>query len=173
MQVRELDSGDVESILELRRQGLLESPQAFGSSLEEEDSLSPELRRSKCIAYGEDFILGAFDEQGCLVGMAGFRREKRQKSNHLASIWGMYVSPEFRCRGVGKQLLTMLINRARSTHGVEQIMLDVVKEMVPARRLYLGHGFEIDGLFREALREGNRYYDVEHMTLFLNRKPEA
>jgi len=52
-------------------------------------------------------------------------------------------------------------------------MLDVVKEMVPARRLYLGHGFEIDGLFREALREGNRYYDVEHMTLFLNRKPEA
>jgi ribosomal protein S18 acetylase RimI-like enzyme len=49
------------------------------------------------------------------------------------------VRPEFRGHGVGGQLLTTLIERAR-TDGIDRISLSVERDN-PAARLYLRHGF--------------------------------
>ena len=41
-------------------------------------------------------------------------RETRPKIQHKAIIWGMYVTAAFRRTGVGRTLLTELVERARS-----------------------------------------------------------
>jgi ribosomal protein S18 acetylase RimI-like enzyme len=79
----------------------------------------------------------------------------------------MYVAPESRGKGVGRALLSSLIERGKSLAGLEQLGLDVVTVNEAARGLYLSQGFEIYALEREAMKHDGEYYDVEHMVLRL------
>jgi len=52
----------------------------------------------------------------------------------------MYLRPEQRGRGLGKQLLALALDWAR-THDMSVIRLDTSERMVAAQRLYEAHGF--------------------------------
>jgi GNAT superfamily N-acetyltransferase len=52
----------------------------------------------------------------------------------------MYLRPEQRGRGLGKQLLGVALEWARS-HGMRVVRLDTSERMVAAQRLYEAHGF--------------------------------
>lgn len=123
-----------------------------------------EVRRRFPCAEG-NFVVGAFDEGGQLVGVAGFYREKHLKLLHKGVVWGMYVAPEARGRGVGRALLSAVIERARSLAGLEQIVLDVVTVNEAARSLYRAQGFQVYALEQRAMKQAGEYYDVEHMVL--------
>jgi GNAT superfamily N-acetyltransferase len=63
----------------------------------------------------------------------------------------MYLRPEARGRGLGKQLLRIALDWARS-HGISVIRLDTSDRMTAAQRLYEAHGFRrVPG---EAPRQG-------------------
>jgi GNAT superfamily N-acetyltransferase len=63
----------------------------------------------------------------------------------------MYLRPAERGRGLGRQLLAVALDWAR-THGVHVVRLDTSERMVAAQRLYEGHGFvRVPG---EAPRQG-------------------
>jgi uncharacterized damage-inducible protein DinB len=85
----------------------------------------------------------------------------------------MYVAPEARGRGVGRALMEALVARCRALEGLEQIVLDVATVATPARRLYAEMGFEPFGHRREAMKDGDASYDVEHMALRLAPGPAA
>ena len=53
----------------------------------------------------------------------------------------MYLRPDQRGRGLGKQLLAVALDWARA-HDVKVIRLDTSERMVAAQRLYEAHGFE-------------------------------
>ena len=80
-------------------------------------------------------MLGAFTEDGVLVGQAGFKREAREKSRHTGSVIGMYVTPEQRGTGLGKRLLFALIEELRKVDGIEQVNLSVTHSNADARKL--------------------------------------
>jgi RimJ/RimL family protein N-acetyltransferase len=167
MRIRALEPSDVELFYPFRLRGLRESPEAFGSTFAEESVMSAEVRRSRFHCTDENFVLGAFGEDGQLIGVAGFYRETHLKLRHKGFVWGMYVSPESRGRGVGGALLTAVIERARALPGLEQICLDVVTVNEAARGLYLSQGFQVYALEREAMKQDGEHYDVEHMVLRL------
>jgi ribosomal protein S18 acetylase RimI-like enzyme len=102
-------------------------------------------------------ILGAFVDDGRLVGVLGFARECRVKRPHIASIWGMYVSPEFRGQGFGAALVDEVIAHARRLGSVRQITLAVTMHNVAAASLYRSRGFERFGLERDALCVDGKY----------------
>lgn len=52
----------------------------------------------------------------------------------------MYLRPDQRGRGLGKQLLDVALGYARAT-GAEVIRLDTSERMVAAQRLYEAYGF--------------------------------
>jgi GNAT superfamily N-acetyltransferase len=52
----------------------------------------------------------------------------------------MYLRPEQRGRGLGRQLLGVALDWAR-THGKQSVRLDTSERMVAAQRLYEAHGF--------------------------------
>jgi putative acetyltransferase len=63
----------------------------------------------------------------------------------------MYLRPESRGHGLGKQLLGIALDWARS-HDINTVRLDTSERMVAARRLYEAHGFRrVPG---EAPRQG-------------------
>lgn len=161
METRVLTEADAETYAAIRIRALREHPEAFGRTAEEVEPL--DVLRARLREPGADFILGAFDPE--IVGTVGCFREREAKRRHIAVIWGMYVAPERRGRGVSRRLLTDAIGRARDWPGLDQIRLSVVN--APARALYASCGFEPWGLEPRALKVGDRYYDEHHMVLRL------
>jgi GNAT superfamily N-acetyltransferase len=166
--VRTLRPADAEGFRRLRLERLQDSPTAFGTSYEEElakpiEELADQL---EVVEADGSFVLGAFhgDE---LVGMVGVRRQPRLKHRHKVELWGMYVSPIWRGRGVGEVLLDQAIARARMIDGVRQMTLAVVRPNEAARSLYLKRGFVTFGLEAEALYWEGHYFAMEHMQLQL------
>ena len=167
MRIRTLEPSDVGLFHSFRLRGLRENPEAFGSTFAEESVMPAEVRRGRFRCTDENFVLGAFDEESRLIGVAGFYRETHLKLRHKGFVWGMYVAPESRGGGVGRALLSSLVECVKSLPGLEQLCLDVVTVNGAARRLYLSQGFQVYALEREAMKQDGEYYDLEHMVLRL------
>lgn len=97
----------------------------------------------------------------------GTGRETRTKNRHKTVVFGMFVAPEHRRRGVGSALLAHAIAEARAQRGVEQLVLTVTASNASARALYARHGFRSFGVEPRAIRVDGRYFDKDHMILFL------
>lgn len=167
MQIRPVEASELEALHVLRLQGLQEWPSAFGSTYEEESVFTPERVRTRFSLTDENFVIGAFANDGRMVGMAGFKREERIKTRHKGGIWGMYVLPEARRHGVASAMLQEILVRARRLEGLHQVTLGVITTCEAAHRLYLANGFEENGLERGCLRQGDEYHDNLNMVYWL------
>lgn len=167
MEVRPLESSESELFHAFRLRGLRECPEAFGSTYEEESAETPETVRGRFPCAEDNFVLGAFGPDGRLVGVAGFYRDKHLKLRHKGTVWGMYVDPSERGRGVGRALLAAVVGRAGRLAGVERVALSVTVGVEAARRLYLAQGFRVYAVEEKAMKKDGVYYDLEHMVLEL------
>ena len=159
--LRILAPDDAEAFWRLRLQGFRDEPLAFGSTAEDHAG-RPLSDVARELGRGEDhFAVGAFLSEGGgerLVGMLGLDRDRRAKRRHRAKVWGMYVDPSARGRGVGKALVDEIVARARRTPGLEQLHLTVMADNAPARRLYERVGFASYGCApRAMILDGNGY----------------
>jgi len=99
VQVRRLMPADARLYREIRLEALQLSPEAFGSSFEQEGAQS--------LGYFEEAltkadVFGAFRETA-LVGIAGYRTQAGAKQAHKGMLWGMYVRPLARGSGVDNE----------------------------------------------------------------------
>ncbi|HZT86689.1 MAG TPA: GNAT family N-acetyltransferase [Stellaceae bacterium] len=157
--LRRLLPEDAESYREMRLEGLSNSPDAFGSTLEIEQA-EPLERFANRLSHSA--VFGAF-RGARLVGVAGFYVEPGPKHAHKGVLWGMYVRPEARGAGVGLKLVEAVLDHARQH--VEQIQLRVVSDNRAARRLYEKVGFVEYGLEKRAAKYKGRYHDDVLMAL--------
>ena len=130
-----------------RNRGLKEFRDAFTTTYEEGLATSPDkLAERFGGADSDDFVMGAFTENGDLAGCAGFQRETRLKSHHKGNLIGMFVVPGFRGQHVGRLLLDRFIDGVIALEGMEQLNLTVTHTNDAARTLYLRAGFMTFGL---------------------------
>jgi ribosomal protein S18 acetylase RimI-like enzyme len=161
--VRPLVESDFGAWWRLRLRMLKEHPEAFGGSYEEAIAAGDAPQRERFL-QPESFIVGAFDGDE-LTGVVGCVQQRLAKMRHKAFIWGVYVAPEARGRGVGRALMEAAIARAREWPELQQIHLAVVTTNEAARRLYRSLGFQAYGLEPAALKVDGRDLDEEHMLL--------
>jgi RimJ/RimL family protein N-acetyltransferase len=167
MNFRVLLSDDLSAFRALRLRGLKEMPEAFGSTCEEFEQLTRAQLLEIMLPQGapdEKFVMGVFDEENILLGIAGLKRESLAKIHHRAVIWGVYVSPTAQGKGVGKKLMLALFEQARKIPNLEQLHLTVVTSCVAARRMYTSLGFRSYGIERNAMKYNGIYYDEELMS---------
>jgi GNAT superfamily N-acetyltransferase len=157
MVIQRLTPSDVVEYRRIRLRGLRESPTAFGSSYEEEVKRPIEMFVARLEQADGKWAFGAF-ENNRIVGVVTLIREDGEKERHKASIFGMYVEPEMRRKGIARELLGRAIATARRVRGLKQLRLSVVETCRPALRLYKSEGFKVYGREEDALLVSGAFY---------------
>ena len=153
MVVRQLQPDEAAVYRTIRLAALAQSPEAFGSTLALEADRPLEFFAAR-MAAGAVFVA---EIEGLVVGMVGFRQEEREKLRHKGVIWGVFVRPEARGRGVAEAIVRAA--RAYAREKVEQAHLVVVRGNDSAHGLYARLGFTEYGIEPRALRMGAEYFD--------------
>ena len=163
IEIRTLAAGDAEALLELRREALIDSPMAFLASPEDDHAASVGTVRGMLSRGANSLVLGAYDTR--LAGMLGLYRDGKAKAAHKVHLWGMYVRPESRRQGLGRQLLDAALDHARDLDGVNLAHIGVGETSADAKGLYERVGFQVWGVEPDALcYDGQREREF-HMVL--------
>lgn len=168
MSIRRLVPDDATLYLALRLQGLRETPTAFNSTAEEEAAVPLESIAARLTAKPDGGIWGHFDGDA-LAGIVGVQQERQKQLAHKALIWGMYVGPAYRRRGVARALMTRAIAYATDTLQVRSINLGVNTRNAGAIALYRDLGFEVYGTERGYLLVDGVLQDEHFMGLQVAR----
>jgi ribosomal protein S18 acetylase RimI-like enzyme len=138
---------------DFRLEALKKEPLAFGSSYNEEKSLSEEewRKRIKNVVFAR-----SKDE---LIGMIVYVRNNKVKTGHITNIYGVYVVKEYRGQGVGKKLMDSVLEQIQKSGDVVKISLTVNPEQKAAVKLYQNYGFEVVGHLKKEIFVDGRFYD--------------
>ncbi len=145
----------------LRLRALKTEPQAFGSSFAEMERSPDETwqRRLHDVIDGKRHLLFA-RLCGRLVGMVGAFQEEEDRRNSAAYIHGMYVDSDARSRGIGRMLLSRLLENLAES-GISRTKLDVSTDQLAAKQLYLSLGFVVTGSSIQTLGDGKQHVELD------------
>jgi ribosomal protein S18 acetylase RimI-like enzyme len=124
----------------MRLRCLADSPDAFGSTLAEEQERSPQAWAARLAAAAvseHDYPLIA-EQDGLPVGLLWAKADAADAS--VINLFQMWVAPESRGRGIAGALLREAIGWARS-RSARVVQLGVTRADTPAVRLYARAGF--------------------------------
>lgn len=161
--VRPLTPSDAAAYVALRRAMLLDTPRAFAAD-PETDRGSDEAGVRTSLADPGYAIIGAFEDEA-LIGAAGVIRQGGRKLRHRAYIWGVWVRPDRRGRGIGEALVRGTIEAAREWPDLRVLCLSANAEQPAAIRLYERVGFKAWGVEPSMLIVDGVEYDEVHMQL--------
>lgn len=172
-----LGPSDAKRYALLRRQMLADAPWAFDASLADDVVLDHahlvtllDQPRTAVFAVEAPQQLAQDSEtllDGELVAAAGITRAGQPKFAHRARLWGVFVAPAYRTKGLGRSVITAAIACARTWTQVAFVDASVSENSPDAFRLYLSLGFDQWGREPQATEVDGRRYDEIHMTLRL------
>ncbi len=133
----------------------------------EEEQVGGLLNFQKVLAENsEDNVLFGAVVKRKVVGLAGMYVSQQSKLKHKGNIWGMYLDPEYRGRGAGRQLLELCISHAKNQF-LSCIYLSVESDNFAAKGLYESSGFKVWGTEPRAMSVAKQFFAEDHMTLLL------
>lgn len=169
--IRPLVPDDADDFYRLRGHALKTDPEAFQTTLEEFQQTSrPEIEKRfrGTLADPKAFILGAFADDK-MVGMMGLQQYSRSRIQHKGFIWGVYIAPDYRQRGLGGEILDFALRMARGMAGLEQVQVTYVANNDAAGQLYQSRRFVQFGHEQAAMIVNKRPVDEIHAQLFLHQ----
>lgn len=151
--IRRLDAADVQSFKAIRLASLREAPTAFST----EGSVEARMRAEEIAnRLARDVVFGA-ECTHRLVGIVGLERQEGLKLSHRGVIWGLYVLPSHRRKGIARQLMGAL--EAEVGCDLEILELEVVIGNEPAHYLYETLGYSVYGKQPKALKINGEYFE--------------
>jgi ribosomal protein S18 acetylase RimI-like enzyme len=168
IEIRPLTAADSKLYRALRLAALADAPEAFGASHADEAARPLAAFTERITPPCPSLVFGAFTEER-LIGMAGFLIGATEKTRHRGTLWGVYVAPEGRGRGLATTLVEAVIGQA--ARHVLVLQARVVTTNATARRLYARQGFVDYGVEAKALRVGGAFYD--EALIALDFSPDA
>jgi GNAT superfamily N-acetyltransferase len=146
VQVRRLAPADGETLRTIRLEALRSDPDAFGSTLEREESRSDDDWRA-WLGRGATFVAETDD------GPVGLIVAIPHDDPTTVGIYAMFVSSRARRGGVGRALVEAAIEWATG-RDAERVTLMVIDGNEPASKLYESCGFTYSGESERRERDG-------------------
>lgn len=158
--VRQLRRDDLPIYKSLRFAALRDHPESFGSAYEDVKNATDNewLARIGPSLDGDNAIMFLADDEDAPAGILTVVRDGGSKVDHNANIYGVYVRPESRGKGVAERLVNEAIAWCRAK-GIRIVRLTAVTSNAAAIRCYARCGFTICGVAPEVIRVGDLYHD--------------
>jgi ribosomal protein S18 acetylase RimI-like enzyme len=147
----------------IRLEALRSEPAAYSSSYEETLEWSDEDWRRRLTNDHRLHLLARVQNRP--IGIVGGYLGSDEGDDSVAEVFGMYVTSEYRGRGIGRLLLTALIDHLSALPQISTIRLGVAETQDPARTLYESVGFQVVGKADEGIVMNDRRYDELIMEL--------
>ena len=129
---------DWQRVQRLRLAALRDSPDAFGSTFDEEVLRLPEWWIDRLQSSGSTTFIATEPYDSGIAVLGSFH------SPPDCGVFAVWVAPSHRGLGVGNALMRSVIDEARRK-GVSRLVLHVGRHNLHARRLYIRHGFSFTG----------------------------
>lgn len=165
MEIRPVEGCDAEVVSRIRRRdGVREGVLAL---------------TSERLEASQEFIasLGSGDrafaalENGELAGMAVMLGNRTPKRRHCASV-AVMVDTDFQGRGIGRELMSRLVDEADNVLNIRRLELLVLTDNVTAIKLYERFGFKIEAVRKHAAVKNGKFVD-EYFMARINDKGGA
>lgn len=143
---------------QIRLNALRNNPDVFLTTYKEAREYPDEKWRERLNA-DDNMMLFAESEQK-IVGMIIAFWSNNPNLSHVAEIAGLYVEPEFRQQGIGKQLLQAITGKVESDGRFIKAKIGVISNNQNAYQLYEKSGFTKVAQFQNDYQYQNNYYDI-------------
>lgn len=164
IEIRQLTENDAVAYQQIRLEMLQKNPESFGDSYD--DNLKQDIVFFKHRIL-TSYIVGCFVD-GVLIGTAGYIGHEGNKVKHKATIWGVYIQPDFRGKRISQKLIENIIQECSNLF--EQVLINVNADNLSAITIYKSLGFNEYGQEPNANKINGKYYDEIHMVKFLDKK---
>ena len=163
MQVRPATLDDAETVRSIYNYEVLHTTATFDlvpRSLEDQQ----EWLAARSGAFS---ALVAQDDDGTVLGFASLSPYKDRAGYRTSVEDSVYVSRPAHGRGIGRLLLTNMLQVAES-HGFHSVLARIEASGIASRGLHAACGFELVGIEREVGRKFGRWRDVAVMQCLLH-----
>ncbi|MDX9691217.1 MAG: GNAT family N-acetyltransferase [Acholeplasmataceae bacterium] len=161
MEIRKLSAYDAPIYQKIRLKALLENPESYSSSYEEEQSRPIEYIEERLSQIAVS-TFGAFIED-MLVGIVTFVKETRIKTRHTGDLYAMYVDSRYRRQKIGTALVNHILSIAKENQVTEKIRLAVTVTNTSALKLYETLGFKTYCHETKSVKINDVYYGTYYM----------
>ena len=127
---------------------------------------SPEEQRAWMSEHSGVYALLVAEIEGDVVGFASLSPYRTRPGYSTTAEDSIYVAPSHRGEGVGKELLSALVDQAR-LHGFHSLIARIVGDHAASIAVHRACGFEVIGIEREIGRKFGRWLDVCLMQVLL------
>lgn len=163
--VRRLTAEDAEAFSALRRMVAADNPVPLGLGMNEELARPLQGFRDQ-LSAPSNAVLGAFVGGALAATAAVAPSGPFASSRHKLVLWGTFVAPAYRRKGLGRTVVRHAIEHARQT-GARRVHLAMYLPNPAARALYESLGFVVWGTEPEAVCIDGIYHDAIQMGLLL------
>lgn len=165
--LREAKPADAVAFRELRLGALQDSPLAFSQDYQRVLSYPSNYWEDTLTLHPDEATIFLAEHEQTLIGMNGIVRGGSPKVRHAATVWGVYVRPEWRGLHIAEELIKACLNWAR-TRKIVIAKLGVAAQNTSAVRCYQRCSFKIYGTEPRALQYEGSYYDFYLMAVDLD-----
>lgn len=156
--IREANPGDAIQFRELRLYALQDSPTAFSADYQRNLSHPSQYWEDMLTMHADESTIFLAEHENNLIGMTGIARGGSPKTRHSATVWGVYVKPEWRGLHIAEALINASFTWARARK-IVATRLGVTATNISAIRCYERCGFEITGTEPRAVYYEGQYHD--------------
>jgi len=160
--IRKLDEKDWRVFSEIRLRALQTDPRVFGSSYELESKFEAADWRTR-LSNPDSAVFAVFDRERA-VGMTGVSVDRHDPSRKTALLWGSWLEPDARGKGLSKLLYEARIEWATQQPGVDRIIVSHRESNVASKLANQKFGFvlthETEKVWNDGLREKEFHYEL-------------
>jgi ribosomal protein S18 acetylase RimI-like enzyme len=109
---------------------------------ESERNWARTLRERSCADDREEYIYVAENDAGDIIGIAMGGPESSNHPLYTGAIYFLYLLPSYHRQGIGRQLTISVVERLVE-HGMNSLLIRVLKANAPARRFYEALGGQL------------------------------
>ena len=158
--IRSVEKTDAQGLLDLILESVVTSPFLMLSEGEIANDLETEQKWLDSVLEDDNVTMLVALHKNQIIANAELRIKPLQKVKHWGEL-GVTIKEQFRGKGLGKQLITAIIELAKEEKGLKYIRLSVFEKNINAIALYEKLGFEKCGVIKNAFRYSDLSYDNE------------